>query len=277
MRTSVDFITATSPASGARAAHARGRGRRRARGAARAERAAILGDAVEPERSARFCTVDGAARPSPRRSRPAPRPGSDLAARSSTTGRLAGTIAPRTSTRGIFPNANVGYWVDLRARTGRRARDAAVAAVVDEAFGSFGLHRLAAGTLVDNVGSQRVLEKNALPPDSGSRGALSRAVAGAWRDHVALPAHPWKAVASQAAADVSSGTTRADARRRSAAALRAVARASSTSSSKSAMSSPSSGCQSTPSAKRFAGSSSASTVPSSAQATSPQARRRCRP
>jgi ribosomal-protein-alanine N-acetyltransferase len=96
-------------------------------------------------------------------------------------GELAGTIALSNVTRGIFENANVGYWVD-EARTGRGLASRAVAEVAEEAFGRLGLHRLEAGTLVDNLASQRVLEKNRFTRIGVARGYLR--IAGAWRDHV---------------------------------------------------------------------------------------------
>jgi ribosomal-protein-alanine N-acetyltransferase len=83
--------------------------------------------------------------------------------------------------RGAFQSANVGYWVD-RARNGRGLATGALAAVVEEAFGTLGLHRLEAGTLVDNVASQRVLEKNRFELIGLARRYLH--IGGDWRDHL---------------------------------------------------------------------------------------------
>jgi ribosomal-protein-alanine N-acetyltransferase len=94
---------------------------------------------------------------------------------------IAGTISLSNLVRGAFQSANVGYWVD-RERNGRGLASLALEAIVAEAFGRIGLHRLEAGTLVDNVASQRVLEKNGF-----SRIGLAHRylhIAGAWRDHV---------------------------------------------------------------------------------------------
>jgi ribosomal-protein-alanine N-acetyltransferase len=44
------------------------------------------------------------------------------------------------------------------------------------------MHRLEAGTLVDNVASQRVLEKNGFERIGLARAYLR--IAGAWRDHI---------------------------------------------------------------------------------------------
>jgi [ribosomal protein S5]-alanine N-acetyltransferase len=94
---------------------------------------------------------------------------------------IAGTISLSNVVRGAFQNANVGYWVD-RARNGRGLATRALAAMVDEAFGDLALHRLEAGTLVDNVASQRVLEKNGFERIGLARRYLY--IGGDWRDHV---------------------------------------------------------------------------------------------
>ena len=96
-------------------------------------------------------------------------------------GAIAGTISLSNLVRGAFQSANVGYWVD-RDRNGRGLASAALAAIVEEAFGRIGLHRLEAGTLVDNIASQRVLEKNSFSRIGVAPGYLH--ISGAWRDHV---------------------------------------------------------------------------------------------
>jgi ribosomal-protein-alanine N-acetyltransferase len=50
------------------------------------------------------------------------------------------------------------------------------------AFGTAGLHRLQAATLVDNHGSQRVLEKNGFEQIGLAPRYLH--ISGAWRDHI---------------------------------------------------------------------------------------------
>ena len=94
---------------------------------------------------------------------------------------IAGTIALSNVVFGAFRNANVGYWVD-EARNGRGLASGAVAAVAEVAFGELGLHRLEAGALVDNVGSQRVLERNRFTRIGVAPRYLH--IGGAWRDHV---------------------------------------------------------------------------------------------
>jgi [ribosomal protein S5]-alanine N-acetyltransferase len=93
---------------------------------------------------------------------------------------VAGTIALSNVARGPFQSANVGYGVSEN-RNGRGLASRALAAV-DHAFGELGLNRLEAGTLVDNVGSQRVLEKNGFERIGLARNYLE--IAGARRDHI---------------------------------------------------------------------------------------------
>ena len=94
---------------------------------------------------------------------------------------IAGMIAVNDVIRGALQMGNVGYWVDA-ARNGRGLASGALADVVELAFGQLGLHRLEAGTLPDNVPSQRVLEKNAFERFGYAKDLLL--VAGQWRDHV---------------------------------------------------------------------------------------------
>ncbi len=96
-------------------------------------------------------------------------------------GRIAGTIGLVDVMRGSLQLGNVGYWVD-RNHNGRGLATRAVADVVAFAFGEAGLHRLEAGTLPDNVASQRVLEKNGFVRYGYATKLLE--IAGDWRDHV---------------------------------------------------------------------------------------------
>ena len=94
---------------------------------------------------------------------------------------IAGTIAISNVLLGALCSATLGYWVD-RDRNGRGLATAAVGAAVATAFGELGLHRLEAGTLVDNVASQRVLERNGFTRIGVAPHYLH--IGGAWRDHV---------------------------------------------------------------------------------------------
>lgn len=96
-------------------------------------------------------------------------------------GEFAGRITLSNTVRGPLMSANVGYWVD-GALTGRGVASAALAAVIPLAFGEIGLHRLEAGTLMHNVGSQRVLERNGFEQIGLARKFLR--IAGEWQDHL---------------------------------------------------------------------------------------------
>jgi ribosomal-protein-alanine N-acetyltransferase len=82
---------------------------------------------------------------------------------------------------GAFCSADLGYWVD-RDHNGRGVATAAVAAVVALAFAELGLHRVQAGTLLHNHGSQRVLERNGFTLIGMAPHYLR--IAGRWQDHL---------------------------------------------------------------------------------------------
>src|SRR4029450_7592279 len=65
---------------------------------------------------------------------------------------------------------------------GRALATKAVAEVIPVAFGELELHRLEAGTLVDNLASRRVLEKNGVGEVGVAPGDLH--IGGEWRDHM---------------------------------------------------------------------------------------------
>lgn len=93
---------------------------------------------------------------------------------------IAGMISLTGILYGALCTANLGYFVDSE-RNGRGLATAAIADMVDYAFSELGLHRVEAGTAVDNVASQRVLEKNRF-----TRVGLLRAhlkLHGEWVDH----------------------------------------------------------------------------------------------
>lgn len=96
-------------------------------------------------------------------------------------GAIAGTVNVNDILRGALQLGNIGYWVD-RKRAGRGLASAALAEVVEFAFGELGLHRLEAGTLPDNFASQRVLEKNGFERFGYAHRLLL--VQDEWRDHV---------------------------------------------------------------------------------------------
>jgi ribosomal-protein-alanine N-acetyltransferase len=94
---------------------------------------------------------------------------------------IAGTVTLSNVVRGPLQSANLGYWVAEKTN-GRGLATKAVGELIPIAFGELGLHRLEAGTLVDNVASQRVLEKNRFEQLGIARGYLH--IGGAWRDHM---------------------------------------------------------------------------------------------
>lgn len=92
---------------------------------------------------------------------------------------IAGTVNVFHIVREALQGCTIGYWVDGR-RNGRGLATGAVGEVVSYAFGELGLHRVEAATLVDNIASQRVLEKNGFDRIGLARGFLR--IAGDWRD-----------------------------------------------------------------------------------------------
>ncbi len=96
-------------------------------------------------------------------------------------GALAGDISLHSIHRGPVQTANVGYMVDAAFR-GRGVATAALRLVVAHAFGDLRLHRLDAGAMPSNLGSQRVLEKAGFTRVGVMRRYLF--VGNAWQDHV---------------------------------------------------------------------------------------------
>jgi [ribosomal protein S5]-alanine N-acetyltransferase len=95
-------------------------------------------------------------------------------------GAIAGGVTISDLAYGPFRSANLGYWLAERLN-GRGLATQAVGEAVEIAFGDLDLHRLEAGTLVDNVASQRVLEKNRFERIGLARRYFQ--IAGEWRDH----------------------------------------------------------------------------------------------
>jgi ribosomal-protein-alanine N-acetyltransferase len=96
------------------------------------------------------------------------------------SGQVAGRMNVNDIVRGAFQSGNLGYWVNA-ADNGRGLATAAVRHTIDVSFGELGLHRLQAATLLHNVGSQRVLERNGFV-QFGMAPAYIR-IAGQWQDH----------------------------------------------------------------------------------------------
>jgi [ribosomal protein S5]-alanine N-acetyltransferase len=96
-------------------------------------------------------------------------------------GQIIGRVTLSNVVRGGFQSCNLGYWVGS-AHNGRGFATGAVRDIMGVAFLELGLHRIEAGTLVHNVASQRVLERNGFVRFGLAPGYLS--IAGRWQDHV---------------------------------------------------------------------------------------------
>ncbi|MFN8081164.1 MAG: GNAT family protein [Kineosporiaceae bacterium] len=99
----------------------------------------------------------------------------------SETGEVAGRINLNTIVRGPFQSCSMGYWLDER-HTGRGLASRAVAAMLRLAFTELGLHRVEAGTLVNNIASQKVLQRNEFERFGLAPSYLR--IAGRWQDHL---------------------------------------------------------------------------------------------
>ena len=94
---------------------------------------------------------------------------------------IVGFVNLSSIVRGILQNAVLGYWLD-RSYTGRGIMGRAVNAVIAVARDELELHSLQAGTLVNNVASQRIL----LGAGFERIGIAPRylKIAGSWQDHI---------------------------------------------------------------------------------------------
>jgi ribosomal-protein-alanine N-acetyltransferase len=96
-------------------------------------------------------------------------------------GAVVGRITLNEIVRGPFQSCSLGYWVAEHAG-GRGLATSAVRHICDVAFDDLGLHRIQAGTLVDNLRSQRVLTKCGFVRFGLAERYLR--IAGRWQDHV---------------------------------------------------------------------------------------------
>jgi len=92
---------------------------------------------------------------------------------------LVGTVNLFNIIRESLQSGVIGYWVD-HDRNGRGLATDAVAEILAYAFDELALHRVEAATLVDNLTSQRVLEKNRFEKIGLARDFLR--IDGEWRD-----------------------------------------------------------------------------------------------
>ena len=96
-------------------------------------------------------------------------------------GQVVGRITLSQIVRGPFQSCSLGYWVSA-AENGRGLATAAVRGIIGTAFSELGLHRIQAGTLLHNTGSQRVLERNGFVRIGVAPRYLK--IAGQWQDHL---------------------------------------------------------------------------------------------
>ena len=134
----------------------------------------------DPVRDDAYFTVDGQ-RDLLARSLRRLRSGIDWPGVITADGAPVGRVNLNNVIRGAFCSADLGYWVD-QAHNGRGVATAAVGAVVQLAFTELGLHRVQAGTLLHNRGSQKVLERNGFTPIGVAPRYLN--IAGRWQDHL---------------------------------------------------------------------------------------------
>lgn len=96
-------------------------------------------------------------------------------------GQLVGRITLNGIVRGPFQSCSVGYWVGA-AHNGRGLATAAVRDIRRVAFDDLGLHRVQAETLLHNVASQKVLERNGFVRFGLAPEFLK--IADCWQDHI---------------------------------------------------------------------------------------------
>src|SRR5271165_954493 len=94
-------------------------------------------------------------------------------------GSVVGRITLNGIVRGAFQSCSVGYWVSAAA--GKRGlATAALRGIKATAFRDLGLHRIQAETLLHNVASERVLERNGFARIGLAPAYLK--IAGHWQD-----------------------------------------------------------------------------------------------
>jgi [ribosomal protein S5]-alanine N-acetyltransferase len=96
------------------------------------------------------------------------------------SGGIVGRITLNGIVRGPLQSCSVGYWVSA-SENGRGLATAAVRDMQRIAFDELNLHRLQAETLLHNLGSQRVLERNGFVRFGMAPAYLN--IAGQWQDH----------------------------------------------------------------------------------------------
>jgi ribosomal-protein-alanine N-acetyltransferase len=96
------------------------------------------------------------------------------------SGDIVGRISLNDVVRGVTQTVNVGYNIAQRVN-GRGYATETVRLAVDYAFDDLKLHRVAAGTMLSNVASQRVLEKAGFRREGIAKRLIK--INGRWEDH----------------------------------------------------------------------------------------------
>jgi ribosomal-protein-alanine N-acetyltransferase len=96
-------------------------------------------------------------------------------------GAVVGRVTLSDIVHGTFQSCHIGYWLS-ESHNGRGLATAAVGEICEIAFDELGLHRIEAGTILNNVRSQAVLERNGFVR-FGLAPAYLR-IAGEWQDHI---------------------------------------------------------------------------------------------
>ncbi len=107
--------------------------------------------------------------------------------------RFVGHINLGSIVRRAFSSAYCGYWIDSRV-AGRGIMPAALALVVDHAFGPGRLHRVEVNIRPENKPSRRVVEKLGFREEGYHPHYMF--IDGAWRDHIGY-ALTWEDVAKE--------------------------------------------------------------------------------
>ncbi|WP_082499229.1 MULTISPECIES: GNAT family N-acetyltransferase [unclassified Rathayibacter] len=100
-------------------------------------------------------------------------------------GEIVGRLTLSNVVHGAFDSADLGYWLDASLQ-GRGLMTRAVGETLRIARDELRLHRVQAGTLLHNRGSQTVLERNGFERIGIARRYLR--IAGEWQDHVLFQA-----------------------------------------------------------------------------------------
>lgn len=97
------------------------------------------------------------------------------------TGEPVGRITLNGIVRGPFQSCSVGYWLSA-SHNGRGLAGAALRHIKQVAFEQMGLHRIQAETLLHNIRSQHVLNRNGFVRIGMAPNFLK--IAGRWQDNI---------------------------------------------------------------------------------------------